>query len=324
MRSQALIDAPNKGDEFYQHKRIQAEATDADQHAHNLTNWQQQYDQISAGNFYGNLVEMHFKGLQLFQEHTSQALRQSCNTWDKSLWLGIPVNHHQTSKINGMSIERDHIMCRPGNREFELITPNNFDIYGLVVEQEKLQHMAQQQNTHIDWRNVYQHGRLMLPRKTLSNLRFVLNNLLHDKHHDRRPIKLQHDIIMMALLESLQSSQPLKNDSLSFVRRQHIVNYVKEYLRDHPGGVITINDLCTQCHVSRRTLQYSFETIMGVSPLRYLRLSRLNGARRDLLISDTDSVADVAEKWGFWHLSQFTHDYKQLFNELPSVTLNKQ
>jgi AraC family ethanolamine operon transcriptional activator len=320
MESLTSTNAPNQG-------RIQREATDADQHAHNLTNWQQQYDQVSAGDFYGQLTEIQFDGLQLFQEHTSQALRQSCNTWNHSLWLGIPVDHKSRSKINGLTIEQNHIMCRPGNREFELVTPNDFDIYGLVVEQEKIQEMAESQGVELDWSRLYQQGRLTLPEKTISALRFVLNNLLADNpinNSQQRPVKLQYDIVMMALLESLQNSQPVKCETISFLRRQQIVEQVKEYLRSHQNSTVSINDLCTLCHVSRRTLQYSFETILGISPLRYLRLSRLNGARRELMTSQNESVADIAEKWGFWHLSQFTHDYKQLFNELPSVTLGKE
>ena len=317
MESLASTNAPNQG-------RTQREATDADQHAHNLTNWQQQYDQVSAGDFYGQLTEIQFDGLQLFQEHTSQALRQSCNTWNHSLWLGIPIDNKSRSKINGLTIEKNHIMCRPGNREFELITPNDFDIYGLVVEQDKIKEMAESQGIELDWGRLYQQGRLTLPEKTIAALRFVLNNLLADKNSQQRPVKQQYDIVMMALLESLQHSQPTKCETISFLRRQQIVEQVKEYLRLHQNSTVTINDLCSLCHVSRRTLQYSFEIILGISPLRYLRLSRLNGARRELVSSQTESVADIAEKWGFWHLSQFTHDYKQLFNELPSVTRGKE
>jgi AraC family ethanolamine operon transcriptional activator len=332
MKSQPLASALNKGKSCFnnnimQQGRVQVEATDADQHAHNLTNWQQQYDQVSAGKFYGQLVELQFDGLQVFQEHTSQALRQTCNTWEQSLWLGIPVDENSSSKINGLSIEKNNIMCRPGNYEFELITPHNFDIYGLVVEQKKIQAMAESQNITIDWHNLYQQGRLTLPTKTITALRFILNNLLsandmNIKH--QRPAKLQHDIIMMSLLESLENSQPVKNEPLSFFRRQQIVEQVKDYLRAHQDSTVTINDLCTLSNVSRRTLQYSFETILGISPLRYLRLSRLNGVRRELLANQKVSIADIAAQWGFWHLSQFTQDYKQLFNELPSVTLSKE
>jgi AraC family ethanolamine operon transcriptional activator len=146
--------------------------------------------------------------------------------------------------------------------------------------------------------------------------------MLADQQHTR-PAKVKHDVIMMALLESLQNSQSIRNETISFLRRQQIVEQVKDYLRLHQDCTVTIHELCNLCHVSRRTLQYSFETILGISPLRYLRLSRLNGARRELMMSQTESVADIAEKWGFWHLSQFTQDYKQLFNELPSITLSK-
>jgi AraC family ethanolamine operon transcriptional activator len=328
MKPLASAIAPNKSNNCFHPERVlsgrtQVEATDADQHAHNLTNWQQQYDQVSAGNFFGRLIEIQFEGLQLFQEHTSQALRQTCNTWDQSLWLGIPVDNNKSSKINGLSIEKNSIMCQPGNHQFELITPHNFDIYGLVVEQEKIRAMAESQSISIDWMLLTQQGRLTLPEKTITALRFVLNNLLTDNKSQQRPAKLQHDVIMMALLESLENSKTVKSEPVSFLHRQQIVGQVKDFLREHQDSAVTINDLCTLCHVSRRTLQYSFETILGISPLRYLRLSRLNGARRELMTSEQKSIADIAAKWGFWHSSQFAHDYKQLFNELPSVTLGK-
>ena len=33
------------------------------------------------------------------------------------------------------------------------------------------------------------------------------------------------------------------------------------------------------------------------------------------------SIADAANRWGFWHMGQFTADYRELFGELPSKTL---
>jgi len=54
-----------------------------------------------------------------------------------------------------------------------------------------------------------------------------------------------------------------------------------------------------------------------------LRTIRLNGARRDLrnAASCHATVQDIAAAWGFWHLSQFASDYKDLFGELPSASL---
>jgi AraC family ethanolamine operon transcriptional activator len=33
-------------------------------------------------------------------------------------------------------------------------------------------------------------------------------------------------------------------------------------------------------------------------------------------------VVDIAAQYGFWHMGQFSKDYKNLFGELPSSTLN--
>lgn len=75
-----------------------------------------------------------------------------------------------------------------------------------------------------------------------------------------------------------------------------------------------MEELCQLTHVSRRTLQYSFTTILGISPLQFLRLTRLNRVRRALrAASPEQSVTDIATYWGFWHLGQFAHDYKQQF-----------
>jgi len=121
---------------------------DAHEHAHNLRDWQQHYDQISAGEFNGEIIERSFHDLQVFKEHTSQALSQSCLVWPESIWLGItPIGQISStkSKINGLALSQQDIMCRPGDVEFELTTPDNFDIYGIVVTQTKLTTQADKQ-----------------------------------------------------------------------------------------------------------------------------------------------------------------------------------
>jgi AraC family ethanolamine operon transcriptional activator len=72
--------------------------------------------------------------------------------------------------------------------------------------------------------------------------------------------------------------------------------------------------------VSRRTLQYSFQDVLQMSPVAYLRALRLNGVRRDLQAAGDAPVGDVAARWGFWHLSRFAADYRRLFGERPSDT----
>jgi AraC family ethanolamine operon transcriptional activator len=106
-------------------------------------------------------------------------------------------------------------------------------------------------------------------------------------------------------------------------RRQWIVSEARDYVLANRERAVNVPELCERLHVSRRTLQYCFQDVLGMAPATYLRMIRLNGARRDLCDATgaPRSVQDIAAAWGFWHLSQFATDYRKLFGVRPSETL---
>ncbi|MCC5904476.1 MAG: helix-turn-helix domain-containing protein [Halomonas sp.] len=301
-------------------KKCTQEAFDADEHAQNLTRWQQQYDQLSPGRFYGRLDEIALPAIQVFKEHTGQALRQECRVWEDALWLGIPPRPND-SRINGQALEVHEIMCRPGGRDFELVTPEAFNIYGLVIRLPLLQAAAKRQGIVIDEKWHCSPRRRADPA-TLRAISFLLERLLT---HQQGVIaeNIHQDILLTGLLELLQANHPSHELPPSYAHRKAVVDRVKSYVDEHLEGPMTIDALCELTHVSRRTLQYSFTTILGISPLQFLRLTRLNRVRRALRAArPPQTVTDIATYWGFWHLGQFAHDYKQQFGECPSQTLS--
>ena len=315
-----LKNAPKEGFSPRISKVRVSEAHDADLHASNLTNWQQEYDQTSRGSFYGRIVELPFDGLQVFCEHTSQALQQKCVVWPDSVWLGIPLVDQEESRINGLTINPNNIMCRPGDCDFQLSTPQDYDLYGLVVDRSKLIKMATIHGVDLNWKELTEYGRLGVPDKTLEEVRFLLARLLCAE--SKTPPRLQQDIVMMALLEVLKVETPQPAKTQSYYHRKKVVDRARQFLDHHLDEPVTVTQLCEIASVSRRTLQYSFESILGVSPIQYLRISRLNGVRRSLVqATNGQAVSDIAAQWGFWHLRQFAKDYKQLFGETPSKTL---
>lgn len=302
-------------------KKCIQEAFDADEHAQNLTRWQQQYDQLTPGRFYGRLDEITLPAIQVFKEHTGQALRQDCRVWDDSLWLGIP-SHPTGSRINGQPLEAQEVMCRPGGRDFELVTPEAFDIYGLVIRLPLLRAAAERQGITLDEQWTVTPRRHANPA-TLRALIFLLDRLL-SQQHGAIAEKLHQDILLTGLLELMDAQQPSGELPPSYVHRKAVVDRVKQYVDEHLEAPMTMEALCELTHVSRRTLQYSFTTILGISPLQFLRLTRLNRVRRALRAAEPPTtVTEIATYWGFWHLGQFSHDYKQQFEEYPSQTLNR-
>jgi len=104
--------------------------------------------------------------------------------------------------------------------------------------------------------------------------------------------------------------------------RALVVARALEYLNAFPQEAISVEQLCRVCACSMSTLERAFKDRFGVAPKRYLVMSRLSGARRALLEgAEGRSIGQIANEWGFWHMSQFARDYRQLFGELPSETI---
>lgn len=302
--------------------RSTREAQDADEHAHNLTNWQQEYDQLAGGRFYGRIDEVALEGFQLFKEHTNRALRQQCNVWKDSIWLGIPA---QTAdcRINGLTVDSNQLMCRPGDRDFELMTPDAFDIYGIVVKEDVLLRAAEREGRTLDLARLEESPRLTVAQRRLDQLRYLLERVVNHSANGLNS-QLQQDLASNALLELLSEDNLTTETTPSYTHRKQVVDKVKAHIVGNPNATVSMTELCELTHVSRRTLQYSFESILGISPLQFLRTARLNQVRRAL--SDPLHelpIAITAANWGFWHPGQFAKDYKALFAENPSETVRR-
>jgi AraC-like DNA-binding protein len=99
----------------------------------------------------------------------------------------------------------------------------------------------------------------------------------------------------------------------------------RQYIDEHLERPLTLASICQASYSSARALEYGFREIFGVSPVTYIRCARLSRVRRELYFSPYTSgkITQLALQWGFWHLSQFSKDYFDLFGELPSMTLGR-
>jgi AraC-like DNA-binding protein len=86
---------------------------------------------------------------------------------------------------------------------------------------------------------------------------------------------------------------------------------------------LTLQELCRARGRSKRSMIYHFTEALGITPMAYFKLQRLNAVRRALKAADprTTRVLDVAADFGFYHMGHFAVDYRELFGVLPSVTL---
>jgi AraC-like DNA-binding protein len=108
-------------------------------------------------------------------------------------------------------------------------------------------------------------------------------------------------------------------------RHAIVLDRFRRMLEDNPDQPIYIPELCKAIRVPERTLRVCCQEHLGMSPKRYLVLRRMNLARRALRVTSAEAatVTEIATRFGFWQLGRFAVEYRGLFGEAPSATLQR-
>ncbi|MBI1468268.1 HTH-type transcriptional regulator EutR, partial [Escherichia coli] len=221
----------------------------------------------------------------------------------------------------------------PGGTEFELSTPDDYTILGVVLSEDvitrqanflhnpdRVLHMLRSQSA-LEVKEQHKAALWGFVQQALATFCENPENL-----HQPAVRKVLGDNLLMAMGAMLEDAQPMVTaESISHQSYRRLLSRAREYVLENMSEPVTVLDLCNQLHVSRRTLQNAFHAILGIGPNAWLKRIRLNAVRRELISpwSQSTTVKDAAMQWGFWHLGQFATDYQQLFAEKPSLTLHQ-
>ncbi len=304
-----------------------SQTRDIDEQAALLKGWGQSYAQMSSGAFSGAITEARFADLHLFVEETGAALYQTGVLPDEFYAIGVPLRSPGDATFCGAHCDDHTLHVFSGKDGFDFQSPSGLVMAGVVVPRQLLSEAFQE-----DERNA------ILPELSGAHLRrgaadttpafrqFLAGvfDVLRDEP-DIAENSAAAGHLTAAILSNL--AQALGNDArvedtlIPPGKRWQIVSAARRLALDSPERPITVAELCQTLDVSRRTLQYCFQDIVGHSPAEFLRIVRLNGARH--AIKTSRSVTEAATYWGFWHLGRFSHDYRALFGELPSETFRR-
>lgn len=134
--------------------------------------------------------------------------------------------------------------------------------------------------------------------------------------------------IEQALIKGLLTSQPHNySEDVKRALNNNLPSYLVktiDYLRENAKNEIHMDDVEWISGVSKNKLYSDFKRYIGVPPTAYLKRIRMEGVRGDIIKSlGADSISTLAFNWGFTHLGRFSTEYKKIFGETPSDTLNK-
>ena len=134
------------------------------------------------------------------------------------------------------------------------------------------------------------------------------------------------ELVTDDFLPLLISKIPTKLTSKCFLkpsRRSKLIARAEQKMLTHLEQPLTLKQLAQDLESSSSALSYGFQDLFGLSPMRYLKVRRLNAIRQRLKICAPENctIAILASQFGFYSPCHFTRDYKAMFGELPSETL---
>jgi AraC family ethanolamine operon transcriptional activator len=298
---------------------------DAQEQAAALTGWSQDYLQLSPGLFRGSLGQLTGSGIKLFVEQVQQSVLQRGALGNNMLAFGLVLDSVGDSMFCGQACSRHDVHLFSGTSGFEFRSAHQHTILGVELAQNSLPLSASAPALHLPG----QACTLSLTPATLAALRLYLLGLYQAALRTPQLLTIPSVVGTVAdyLLEQLsQAAAPWEQvparaptQAKTDVKTQwKLVQKACNLVQNQIDSTPTVAQLCLDLGVSRRTLQNSFNTVLNLSPLSYLKALRLSQARNAL--KTMDCVTDAATASGFWHFGHFSQDYKAMFGERPSDT----
>lgn len=303
---------------------------DIDELALFQVNKNRRYTQLHTGQLEGDYVEVNLDKLQIFREKLSAGTLIEAAPANNFVPFAALLSNMDDLNFCGKRIEKNALIQATGGI-WDVNFKYHLNVVAAVFDREAFArdiHLLTDQEIPNEW----------LVSKTcltdplaLSHYATGLNNVINiiqmkpETLTTENSLRMINDTILRLVFNALKITTPSSDKRINQSKRCEGVRQVIDYLHSYGETIPTIPELCKIAKLSERNLQYGFKEYLGITPIRYLRLLRLNGVRRDLLISNNkkDRVIDVALNWGFIELGRFAREYRQLFQELPSATLKK-
>ena len=289
-------------------------------------NKNRRYIQLEAGELKSDYLELNLNGVQLFRETLSIGARIEASPASRYLPFAAILPSSGDYRYCGRECDRSSIMQATGGH-WDICFKNSLDYVCTAFDREFLNRQCEQlidNELPEAW---------LLSRPSLTNPQALhrfshgVSRILKTAQTEQEILEKSQAVKMLSaettklVLDVMMPTSQLKQSFKKQPQRIRGVRRVMEYLQVHADQLPTIAELCHLAGLSERSLEYGFREYLDTTPIRYLRLVRLNGARTDLLAATDDSVRDIALKWGFVEFGRFAGEYKQLFHELPSHTL---
>jgi len=306
---------------------VRLRSSDADELAQQIAEWMLEFVQLHPGRFTGSVTLIDLGGLLIARGAFDQALLMKVTTPPGCVTIGRPARQSNALLFHGHEIQAGECMTAGSGADTELVSRGALFPTTVSIRQNAWEAgwLDESPLLSVSMKGV----KVRTPGPAwisgyLSSVEWILDAVeLYPEVFDR--VELRNSLADSLLAQVNAFSSPdscVAQDRDTRACRRLAVDRAQEYISANLTEPMRLSDLCKYARTQARSLEYGFQEVMGRSPMAYVKTLRLHRIRRLLRSSTvrTRSVSEIALDGGFWHLSQFALDYKNLFGESPSIT----
>ena len=283
-----------------------------DDQAEQLTGFDQSYQQLDCGSYNGAFLACDGDEVGFFVERTNRRLGQQGAGPDGVVSAVVLLSAPGPTLSNGTTFTMDDVLLVGPGGAYEAVVGAGVEPAVLSVTLESaaalpLRRLSNQQIGRV---------RRVADPELSRRFRAVAAGVLRSWDASEQSISVPRSVVQALMLELLTAPSAAEGSSHGSIR---LYRAARDVMLDALPGPLSMPEVAARVGTSRRTLEQAFDNCAAVSPARFLKLLRLNNARR-LIEGGRHSVSHAATSSGLHHLGRFSSDYHELFDELPSRT----
>ena len=205
------------------------------------------------------------------------------------------------------------------DKEHESVTGSDFRGIPISIEEKHFVKICREKGYENLAMQIKKSEVLYVSEAALNKIRCLIRFVLDDDSIDpTRTNDLIEGILLDQFVDCLSNAFPQKV-SLDLTHQKS--KLVIDYIHDNISTVTSLDQVSRETQIPVRTIRRLINKKFQISPKQYINKLRLNEVRKGLKNNNNDSsILQVASDFNYWHMGQFSKDYKRLFGELPSYT----
>lgn len=307
---------------------LEAHFDDFDQFKQFAVGWELDFTLLSKNNFKGYLNIYSNDTFQLGRTSLRGTIHQNGLVPKGFRSIVLPGNMGVNFNWLNKDVHSGQLLIFPRNGTLESVSFDNFDVYVISICEKKLYELIEAYGFS-NAERVFVKNEKYLDLKTSflkvfwKDVAMFLDyaqmnvNARSIESHQIEAKMIDHMLYqILKYLETTEESRKVKNPR----RRDMALNRAVEYIKNNKSRLLSVKELCEVSKVSERTLEYAFLEKYQTGPNSYIKAHHLHLVKRELvkLKGKKVRISDIAIKYGFHHMGQFSLDFKKQFGFSPS------